>query len=170
MAKSRTPFKWYGVKTLHRVAAKGRPVATDRDYSRTMTYVEERVVLFRARSFDAALALGEAEAKRYSRSHRYRNRYGQQVRSRYIGYCDAYVFEDQPTAAIEVYSSTEVVPKKVTDGAIIRRQIGERERPVQAGKRKNILDIVFAAPAPGVRLTKAELAFVLRYGTLKRRT
>ena len=38
-----------------------------------------------------------------------------------------------------------------------------------ASLRHNILDIVFAAPAPGVKLTKKELAIVEKYGTLKRR-
>jgi len=169
MPKAMGRMNWYGVKTLHRVAALGRPVATDRSHSRTMTLVEERTVVFRARSFKEALKLGEAEAREYSRSARYRNRYGQKVRSRYLGFCDAYEIGERPISGVEVFSETEIVPRRVADRTVIRRLIGEREQPRQGHQRKNILDIVFVAPAPGVRLTRAELAFVTRHGTLKRR-
>ena len=119
--------------------------------------------------FEEALKLGEAEAREYSRSARYRNRYGQKVRSRYLGCCDAYEIGEIPISGVEVFSETEIVPRRVADRTVIRRLIGEREQPRQGHQRKNILDIVFAAPAPGVRLTRAELAFVTRHGTLKRR-
>lgn len=81
----RPSWKWYGVKTLHRTMAKGRPIATDSLYSRTMTLVEERVVILKARNFDEAIKRAEVEARVYSRSCRHRNRYGQHVRSRYLG-------------------------------------------------------------------------------------
>src|SRR5438093_2174363 len=114
-------WKWFGVKTLHRVTPSGRPIATDNDYSRSMTLVEERVVVLRARSFDEAVSKAEAEAKEYSRSCRHRNRYGQRVQSRYIGYCDAYLFDDAPSNRSEVYSETEVIPRQVSDRAIVKR-------------------------------------------------
>jgi len=165
----RTAWEWYGVKTLHRVAASGRPTATDKDYSPTMTLVEERVVIVKARSFKEAIQRAELEAKAYSRLCRHRNRYGQQVRSRYLGYCDAYLCDDGPKHGTEVYSSTEVVSRRVPDRAIISRLIGKSESKRVSRTRSNICDIVFSAPAPGVRLTRAEEAFVVRYGTLKRR-
>jgi Domain of unknown function (DUF4288) len=157
------------VKTLHRAQPIGRPVGRDKRYSRTMTLVEERVVLLEARSFGEAIRRGEAEARRYARRCRHRNPYGQQVRSRYLGYCDVYVFDDLAGAGTEVFSTTEVVPRGLSDQAVLRRVIGRKESLRAFRSRRNILDIAFNAPAPGVALTRKERVFVERRGTLKRR-
>jgi hypothetical protein len=134
-----------------------------------MTLVEERIVILRARGFEEAIRKGEAEARSYARDCRHRNPYGQQVRQRYLAYCDAYIFDDAPKEGAEVYSSTEVAPRKSSDRALLRRVIGRKESRRAHQSRRNILDIVFDAPAPGVSLTRKERQFVERYGTLKRR-
>lgn len=166
----RNTWKWYGVKTLHRTQASGRPLGTDKAYSRNMTLVEERVVILRARSFDEALRRGESEAREYARECWHRNPYGQAVRSRYLGYCDVYLLDDAPGNGTEVYSTTEVFPRKQSDDTVCRRLIGRKEPRTMYQSRRNVFDIAFDAPAPGVRLTRKEREFVERYGTLKRRS
>ena len=59
-------WNWYGAKTLYRYRARGRARRPDRGFNRENTLVEERVVLFRARSFDEAISRAEAEAISYS--------------------------------------------------------------------------------------------------------
>src|SRR5215470_16323813 len=155
-------WKWYGVKTLHRTQPTGQPVGRDKLYSKTMTLVEERVVILEARSFREAIRKGEAEARKYARRCRRRNPYGQQVRSRYLGYCDVYVFDELAGGGTEVFSTTEVVPRGLSDRAVLRRVIGRKETRHAFRSRRNILDIAFNAPAPGVRRTRKESVFVER--------
>ena len=162
-------WKWYGVKTLHRTQPIGRPVGKDKFYSGAMTLVEERVVTLKARSFAEASRRGEAEARKYARECQHRNPYGQQVRSRYMEYCDVYLLDDAPADGIEVFSETEVVPRGASDRAVLQRVIGRKESRLAYQSRRNILDIVFDGPAPGVPFTRKEREFVERYGTLKRR-
>jgi hypothetical protein len=166
----KTTWKWYGIKTLQRTEPTGRPIGKDKYFSPSMTLVEERVVLVKARSFEEAIKKGEAEAREYARQTRHRNPYGQAVRSRYLGYCDAYLVDDRPIEGTEIYSSTEVVLRGLSDRSILQRVIGRKETPRTNRSRRNILDVVFAAPAPGVPLTQKELAFVERYQTLRRRS
>lgn len=164
----KSTWQWFGVKTLYRTEARGRPKARDSHYAENVTLVEERVVIVRARSFDEAIGKAEKEAREYAKA-RHRNPYGQQVVTRYLGYCDAYdMSPDDPASGVEVYSATEVVPARVTDRGVVARSIGHRETDALNRRRRNFLDIVFDAPAPGVGLTKGESAFVERFGTLRR--
>jgi hypothetical protein len=166
----RTAWKWFGVRTLYRIEAKGRPVGRDASYSPSMTLVEERVVVLKARSVQEAIQKGEADARRYASDCRHRNPYGQRVRTRYVGYCDAYRSGRAIASGAEVFSSSEVVPRRVSDRAVVRRLIGSHEPKRATAERRNILDVVFNAPAPGVALTPSERSFVARHGTLKRKT
>ena len=152
--------QWFGVKTLYRTAPRGRPKGTDPFYAKNVTLVEERVVIVMARSFDEAIKKAEAEGLEYARD-RHRNPYGQEVVTRYLGYCDAYdMSPDDPKSGVEVYSSTEVIADRVSDRRILARSIGYGESAAMRSRRRNFLHIVFNAPASGVRLTKKELAFV----------
>jgi hypothetical protein len=63
-----------------------------------------------------------------------------------------------------------VVPRRVSDKAVVRRLIGSHESKRATAERRNILDVVFNTPAPGVALTPYERSFIKRHGTLKRRT
>jgi hypothetical protein len=56
---------------------------------------EERVTLWRAGSFDEAIALAEAEATEYA---------GDLTRTRYLGLAQAYVLADEPGHGAEVFS------------------------------------------------------------------
>lgn len=141
---------WYGVRTLYRLTAKGRPKSRDKYYDRDSTLVEDRIVLFQANRFDDALAQGEKEARSYCRRTRFVNIYGQQVRMRYLDACDAFeIFDKKIAAGSEVYSSTELVGASVRDSALIASHF--REDASARGPRRhkfidgNILRDIFAA-------------------------
>lgn len=48
-------WKWFGVKTLIRWEAIGKPESIDENFDEDATLVEERIVLFKARSSDEAI-------------------------------------------------------------------------------------------------------------------
>jgi hypothetical protein len=150
--------EWFGVKTLYRVAPEGRPLGKDRFYSASMTLIEERVIVVRARSADEAARMGRREAAQYARGHR-RNPYGQRVRVRFMGYIYVYDIDQPVREGIEVFSTTEVMSRAVPDRAVIRRQIGRPESERAYRSRRNVLNLVFAGTAPGVKPTRSERAF-----------
>lgn len=160
--------KWYGVKTLYRWVAVGRPAGKDRLYSASFTLVEERVVLIQARTFDEAIRKAEREAQRYC-THRYRNPYGQRVKFRALSYVNASIIDSRPGHAAELFSVTEVVPRSVSDRAVAQRLIGRQEPGVVAATRRNIADIVFSRPAPGVELSPEEQRLVESFSRTLRR-
>jgi len=61
-------IRWFAVKTLYRTRVVGRPARRDAAYDGDANVVEERVVLFRARSFDDAIRKAEREARAYARA------------------------------------------------------------------------------------------------------
>lgn len=119
-------WNWFGVRTLHVIASRGRPHATDKDYCRTARLFEERIVLVWARNFDAAIRKGVAEARRYARSYRHRNPYGQPVRARYPGDDDVSCFDEAPGNLVEVWSATELETGRVTGRELKKRHLGYR--------------------------------------------
>jgi hypothetical protein len=152
--KSAPRTRWFGVKTLFRTAAAGKPLATDKAYDPRMTLVEERVVLFRARGFGQAIRAAEREAVSYAR-HRHVNPYGQRVVTRYLGACDAFELFDPPGSRKEVFSATEIVSKRVGDKAVMRQHLGHKESAQESKGRRNILNREYEAGVPARRLTTA---------------
>ena len=141
--KRATKAAWYGVKTLFRTEAVGKPIARDAAYDGTVSLVEERVVLFKARGFGAAIRAAEREARRYAR-RRHVNPYGQRVLTRYLGACDAFELFAAPGVHAEVFSMTEVVPKRVPDQTVVDQRLGPRvARKADRARRRNILDREF---------------------------
>lgn len=118
-------WSWFGVKTIYRIEAFGRPQAIDSAYDPDATLIEERVVLFRARSFDEAIRKAEKEALRYAASQ-HRNPYGQTVKMRYLEACNAFLLYELPGVGVEVYSATEVVNKQIHDDEILDRKLGKQ--------------------------------------------
>ncbi len=161
-------LKWYGIKTIYRAAPVGRRLGSDSFVSTDVTLVEERVVVLRARSIKEAIRKAEVDAKQYA-GDRHRNPYGQRVRTRYLGYCDVFDINEPVKAGTEVFSETEVVSRKVSDSAIVNRLIGRRESKRTYSSRRNVLDIEFARPAPGVKLNATERAFREKCDRLLRR-
>jgi len=139
-----TKAAWYGVKTLFRTEAVGKPAARDRAYDGSVSLVEERVVLFKARGFDEAIRAAEKEARRYAR-RRYVNPYGQRVVTRYLGACNAFAMFEAPARGAEVFSLTEVVRKKVSDRTVLDRRLGQRvDDKADRLRRRNILNREFS--------------------------
>jgi hypothetical protein len=138
---------WFGVKTLFRTEAVGKPTVRDRAYDANASLVEERVVLFKAHSFAAAIRAAEAEARRYA-GHRHVNPYGQQVITRYLGACDAFELFDAPGEKAEVFSTTDVVPKDVADRHVIEQRFGPRvDMKTDRAGRRNVLNRDFEGSA-----------------------
>ncbi len=137
-------WSWYGVKTLYRMIALGNPKATDKHYDPESTMVEERVVLIRARSFREAIEKAEKDAKRYARETNYRNPYGQRIKQRYLGMCDAFECYDEPRAGVEVYSSTEIVGKDISDKYIGDSKLGAESTKMPDPRRKKFFNREFS--------------------------
>lgn len=132
-------WSWYGVKTIFRTEARGKPQAVDSAYEPDATLIEERIVLFRARSYDEAIRKAEKEAREYASLDRI-NPYGQKVVTRYLKACDAFIIYDSLGAGAEVYSATEVIGKQVSDKEILDCKLGKEGRV----KRKKFLNREFA--------------------------
>jgi len=143
-SKRATKAAWYGVKTIFRIEAVGKAIARDSAYDGSVSLVEERVVLFKAHGFGAAIRAAEKEARRYAR-RRYVNPYGQKVVTRYLGACDAFELFDTPGARAEVFSTTQIVSRAVSNRAIIDQRIGPRvDKAADRRRRRNILNREFS--------------------------
>jgi hypothetical protein len=127
--KPKSPEKtWYGVRTLYRVTAKGKPKLRDKHFDPESTLIEDRVVLFQATSSGDAVAQATREARTYSRQIKFVNPYGQKVQMRLLDACDAYEISEMPArkpgAGSEVYSLTELVRASVSDSAVVKKRMG----------------------------------------------
>ena len=120
-------LRWFGVKTLFRTRARGSPRVIDKDFDPDVESVEERIVLFRARSFDEAIARAEAEARGYA-ADAHRNPYGQKVVTEYLGTCDAFWLFEPPDSGVEVFSEMTLVPSGESRRALVDRWFGTPER------------------------------------------
>src|ERR1044072_4641299 len=104
----------------------GKPTSQDASYDSEATLIEERVVLIRARSLDEAISKAESEAKKDA-SEEFHNPYGQIVKQRYLKACDAFELYDDPDSGREVFSTTALVPKSMSDNEIINQHLGVKE-------------------------------------------
>ncbi len=128
-------WNWYGVKTLTRWEAIGKPKSIDENFDEDVTLVEERIVLIKARSFDEAIKKGEKEAK--NNLSEYKNFYCQEVKQRYLEVCDAFELFDEPNEnGVEVFSSTEIVSEKIKDSTLIEGKFGKVESLEAKKKRR----------------------------------
>ena len=137
-------WKWFGVRTLYRWEAKGRPVRRPAHYDPKMTLVEDRVVLVKARGHREAIRKGEQEAKRYVNGAVV-NPFGQKVRIRYLGVCDAgEIYEDLATGA-ELFSDTYAVSRDCSDESVIDRFRGPSMTTEEQRKRDKFSDAELVA-------------------------
>lgn len=140
-------WSWFGVKTIYRIEAFGRPQAIDSAYDPDATLIEERIVLFRARSFDEAIRRAEKEATQYAASQ-HRNPYGQTVKMRYLKSCDAFLMDESPGVSVEVFSATEVVHKQIPDDEILDSKLGKQRGSNDRQQRLKFLHQELAGTAP----------------------
>jgi uncharacterized protein DUF4288 len=143
----RKQVKWFGVRTLYRVEAFGRPVAKDKHFDSSLTLVEERVVLVRARTHAEAIRKAEREAKRYAAFVSWRNPYGQRLKQRYLGACNSFELSDPPGGGTEVYSDTFLAKKSVSDRKLLANRALVAESKTLKAKRRNFLAEEFNNPA-----------------------
>lgn len=121
---------WFGVRTLYRTRLVGRPRSPDSDYHPGYALIEERVVLFRAKSGSDAIAKAEREAKRYA-ANGSTNVYGQKLVVSYLGTATAYEMDRPPRNAEEIYSDTEIVSSTVTARSIVLRRCGKDDKALR---------------------------------------
>ena len=130
---------WYGVRTLVRVVASGKPKMVDKNFDPNATLLEDRVVLFQADSFESAIKQAKDEAQRYCKSIEFVNIYGQKVRLKFLKTADAFSLMDQePSAGCEVYSSTVLVPESVSNADLLVGRLGKAEKGGSAARLKFI--------------------------------
>jgi hypothetical protein len=148
--RAKKTTSWFGVRTLFRVVAIGKPKRIDRYFDPAATLVEDRVVLFQATDSDAAIRQAEAEARRYCRLIKYANIYGQQVRLKFLGNTDAFsMLDGEPSAGCEVYSTTAIVPSSVRDTRVVAHWWGKKQEGAWQVRNKfidgKLLSEAFAA-------------------------
>ena len=126
VARKRTD-SWYGVRTLIRLTATGKPTMRDKHFDPDSTLVEDRIVLFKATSFEDAIQQAENEARQYCDAISFSNIYGQRVRLKYLGAVDAFsMLDHEPSSGCEVYSSTAIVAKSVSEARLTNERFGVR--------------------------------------------
>ena len=117
-------MNWYAVKTLYRTFTDGFAENPDAAYREEIDMLEERVVLFRAESFDDAIEQAEREAREYARVEQ-TNVYEQRICIDYLEACDAYMLGESPSESVEVFSSTSLIDRTVTDSEITDMRLGK---------------------------------------------
>lgn len=120
-------LKWFGVKTLYRTTAKGRVRERDRNFDADAVLIEERVVIFRARSFAEAIRKAEREALASTKTS-WTSPYGQRVETEYLGACDAFEMFEAPRDGAEVFSRVETSSSKRSKRDIVYALLGPEER------------------------------------------
>jgi hypothetical protein len=156
MPKQSNSWKWYCVKTVFRTEVFGRAKKKDRSYKAGLSGVEERLVLFRARNSDEALDKAAKEAREYALgSGRNRiNVYGQTIKTRRLECQEAFELFDLPGNGEEIWSSTEITPKKVSDSQIILAKFGKPRSPCadwNSTSRSGLLTLIDRSVGSGMQ-------------------
>jgi len=110
---------WYAVKSVFRTDVTAAGATGPR-----LSSFEERVVLFRAASFDEALRRAEEEAQKYAEENRWPNAQGEDVRTRYLDALDAFSLSGNLDDGAELYSKILFVDPGTRDGDVVERAIG----------------------------------------------
>lgn len=139
--------QWYSVSTYYQYSTAGKPKPQFRHYQNASVMIEERVVLFLARSHDEAEKLADIEARDYA-SYSYVNPFGQKVRVRYIGCGGAFALFDEPGTGVEVYSRTEIRLPRLSINELKRAKIGQNHGKVEAKMRLKFQDANFTRVKP----------------------
>lgn len=128
-------LNWYSVKTLFKIENQGKPKVSDKYYVKNAFMYEERVVLFKAKSFESAVKQAELEAEEYCK-YKFTNIYGQKVITKSVGVCEAFDLFDAPGAGVEVYSSNIVTDKRIDNKNLINMRFGINAKPEMKLRRK----------------------------------
>jgi len=131
---------WYCIKTLYRSYTEGRPEKPDLIYDPDATLAEERNLLFKAKNKREALVKAEREAKDYAEKTQYTNPYGQIVKTKYLGYHDIWEIEGNLADKQEIFCTSRVMSKKISDSKIAFIYIGKRNEHFAKTKRKKFIN------------------------------
>jgi hypothetical protein len=123
-------MKIYSVKSYYRWSVSGR----------VLSKLEERVVLFKARSFDGAIRKAEREAKKYS-LEKFTNPFRQEVSISALEYFDAYEVYDSLESGCEIFSSSTLIEGKITDKKVLFKILDLDQKEIQ--KKEDILNMYF---------------------------
>lgn len=119
--------KWFAVKTLYSITL---------EKTKSPSMLEERIVIFKAKDIDAAIAKAKEDAKKYS-SYEYKNLAEQSVKTEFLKCFDAYEISDEFKSGAEVFSSNEVIVGKFDRSKIIDNRFGKRHGRKEKSLRKN---------------------------------
>lgn len=106
----------YGVRTLYITKIVGRPVSLHKEFNENSKLLTERVVLFSAKGEKSALKKGEKEGKQYKKN--FLNLFNQKVITEYLGWISPFCLYDEPGNGIEIYSSTMIKTKRISNSKI----------------------------------------------------
>src|ERR1051326_6981717 len=134
-----TKLKWFGVKTVYRTSIRGKATQGHAGWDGDGTLVEERIVLVRARDHDQAIRRAETEAREYT-SETFTNRFGQVVSLRRLRVIESFELFDDPAHLVEVWSTTMIVPKSVSDNQLIDRLFGSKKTKNDRQRRLKYLN------------------------------
>ncbi len=110
---------WFGARTAFSYRVEGNASAP--------RVFEQRVVVFRAPTFEEAMVLSEKEADSYARRMSVRNSDGEEVRVEYLGYCNVFEIGDALEDGVEVHSQLTVHPTHVAEDELLNRFVGTEE-------------------------------------------
>lgn len=131
----------FAVRTFYRTAPIGRPRQRDQFYLAAVVAVEERIVLFRAKSGKGALKQATAEGRKYATAV-LRNRYGQRVVTKLLKRAEAYELNERPGQGVEIFSAVELTAPAEQAGSILARKVG---RPADGATAHMFIDGGIAA-------------------------
>jgi len=116
--------RWFGVKTIYRITAQGKPKIHYKNFNKEAFMIEERVVIFWARDHKNALRRAEREARGYA-SDNHINPFGQKVVCEYLHCHDVYELFEEPDDGGEVYSRTEVHDRPIATRKLLDKNFGK---------------------------------------------
>lgn len=137
--------KWFSIKSLYQSKVIGKPQKTDNCYDSTLSLVEERIVLFKAKTSKEAIRKAEKEARQYASENPYVNPYAQKVVMKYLCVCDVFELYDEVKELVEVYSTTRLLNTNLKLQRIVEAMQGKREDKKTFLKRKKFFNKEFCA-------------------------
>lgn len=105
-------MKLFAVKSLYRWKVKGRHVSN----------IEERIVLFKARSFDDAISKAEKESIKYAKET-FINTFGIPVKIEVLKFFDAFEIFDELQSGCELFSSGTILEKNISNRALLKKLV-----------------------------------------------
>lgn len=105
-------MKLFAVKSIYRWRVKGRNVSN----------IEERIVLFKAKSFDDAIAKAEKESVNYAKET-FINPFGIPVKIEALKYFDAFEIFDELQSGCELFSTGTILGKNISNKALLKKLV-----------------------------------------------